>query len=116
LSGTVIIVEGKGKLLQVTEKVPPHIRLKVYPHGMSPVGDKIGKGHTEQVHDTHSGDHDKKELIHPIGEEAFYGILGHHGESQVHSGNEGRGKHISYEKFPVGPVIGSENPQGRFFY
>jgi hypothetical protein len=110
----VVVKKGKGQFLQMFKEIPPHVRLNKGPHGMSPIGYKIGKTHPQKVEKEHKGCHDKEKPVLQGGQQFFYRIFGHHGEKQIRKSYEGCEKHIRPKEFPVGPVIGCEDLQYRF--
>jgi hypothetical protein len=108
MAGTVIVIKRKGQFLKMIKKVPPHIRLNIGAHSVSPIGYKIGKGGAEDIQGNHKAHHNKKETVQICGEQFFYRVFGHHGEHHIGPRDQGGAKHIRRKEFPVGTVVGSE--------
>jgi hypothetical protein len=111
LPGTVVVVKREGQFLEMVKKVPPHVGFDIGPHGVPPIGYKIGKAHPEDVEKDHKARHNKKRAVQPAWEELLYGKFGHHREGQIRTRDKGGADHIRRKEFPVGPVIAGENPQ-----
>jgi hypothetical protein len=80
---------------------------------VAPVSNEKGKTQPEYVDKHHEDHYAHKEPQKILPKQFFQRVPGEHGKDKIHGGNEQGAEHIRRKEFPVGPVIGRENSQGR---
>jgi hypothetical protein len=113
LARPVIVVKREGKGLEVAKKIPPHVRFNISADSVAPVSYEPGKTHPQYIDKEHAGRYDKETPVEIPGQEFFDGVLGHHGEGQIHGGDQGREDHVRAEELPVGAVVRGKDTQSR---
>src|SRR5690606_29768001 len=113
VAGLLLVVVAERQLLQMVERLPPHVGLDVDAEHVAPVGDHEGKEGVEQVDERQAdgGEGDYPPL--PAGQQLIDEHLHGDREAQLEDAEYYRRGEIEYEQAPIGRVISEEPLQHR---
>jgi len=117
-AGVVFVIIGKGKPLQVVEKILPHVAFHSGAHDVAPSGDEILAAEPDQIKHKHSAadpENGPENLFPGAGEKPFGQIIQNLRERKVNRRKHQRADHIKPEQKPVWPIITNKSFQWPHF-
>ena len=108
MAGLLVIKVAEGQLLQVIERLAPHLGLNVDPEHMPPIGDDSHQPAIDEV-DQHQASRSRRNIAPlPGRQQNIDEQLDGNGKTQFQQPGRHRAGKIQQEQAPVWPVIGKE--------